>query len=157
MKLRKYTQQQLETAIKNNYSLASVLAELGLVPAGGNYEVLKKAIAYFHLDTSHFTGQGHLKGKTHTWTLRPLQKVLVVGNLECTFRLKKRLIKEGLKERKCENCNLESWLDCPMPLELHHKDGDRKNNRLENLALLCPNCHSQTDNYRGKNKKRVET
>lgn len=62
-----------------------------------------------------------------------------------------KLLKEGYKEHKCECCGLTTWLDKPIPLELHHKDGDRYNNVLENFELLCPNCHAFTDSYRGKN------
>lgn len=151
--MRKYTLEQLVTAIKNNYSLGSVLTELQLTPAGGNYEVLKKAIEEYGLDTSHFTGKGWLKGKTHEHKLRPLDKILVEGKFENTVRLKIRLLKAGLKERRCENCGTKDWLGELIPLELHHEDGNRKNNQLNNLALLCPNCHAMTDNYRGKNKK----
>ncbi len=68
-----------------------------------------------------------------------------------TGRLKKKLIEDGIKEHRCENCTLSKWLDNPIPLELHHVDGNRDNNEFNNLELLCPNCHSLTDNYRGKN------
>ena len=66
-------------------------------------------------------------------------------------KVRKKLLNEGYKEHKCECCGLSSWLDQPIPLELHHKDGDRNNNSLENYELLCPNCHAFTDSYRGKN------
>ena len=62
-----------------------------------------------------------------------------------------KLLKEGYKEHRCERCGLTTWLDEPIPLELHHKDGNRNNNTLENYELLCPNCHAFTDSYRGKN------
>ena len=62
-----------------------------------------------------------------------------------------KLLDEGLKEHKCECCGLTTWLNQPIPLELHHKDGNRYNNVLENFELLCPNCHAFTDSYRGKN------
>lgn len=59
-----------------------------------------------------------------------------------------------LRGRKCEKCGLEVWLDNPITLEIHHKDGDRSNNTLENLMLLCPNCHSYTPNWRGRGRKK---
>jgi hypothetical protein len=62
-------------------------------------------------------------------------------------RLRKRLIKEGIKEEKCEKCGLENWNGKSLPFELHHIDGNRINNKLENLTILCPNCHSQTPNH----------
>ena len=67
-------------------------------------------------------------------------------------KLKYRLVEEGYKEWKCESCGLTEWLGNPIPLELHHKDGDSSNHALENDELLCPNCHSLTPNYRWKKK-----
>lgn len=153
MKFNKYTLQQLEIAVKDSFSKRNVLSKLGIAKSGGNYETLEKAIDFYNLDTSHFTGKGWLKDRTHTYRLRPLDEVLVENKLENTHKLKNRLIKEGIKYVKCENCLLTEWLNLPIPLELHHVDGNRKNNKLENIQLLCPNCHARTDNYRGKNKK----
>jgi len=68
------------------------------------------------------------------------------------YLLKKRLIKEGIKEEKCECCGLSEWRNAPIAHQLHHKDGNRNNNRLDNLELLCPNCHSQTETFTGRNK-----
>ena len=62
-----------------------------------------------------------------------------------------KLLEEDIKEHKCECCGLSTWLGKPIPLELHHKDGDRHNNTLDNFELLCPNCHAFTESYRGKN------
>ena len=63
------------------------------------------------------------------------------------------MIKEGYKERKCECCGNSEWLNRPIVLELHHIDGNHSNNALENLQLLCPNCHAITDNFKSKNIK----
>lgn len=144
---------KLMVAISNSYSIRSSLKFLNLSPSGGNYDCIKKAIDDFGIDTSHFTGQGHLRGKNHNYRKRSLDEILVKGKLENTWRLKNRLLKEKIKDAKCENCELKIWLEKPIPLELHHVDGDRKNNNLENLELWCPNCHSTTDNYRGKKKR----
>ncbi len=153
MKTRKYTEDSLLQACKNNYSISGILKELGIVAAGGNYQTIKKAINFFKIDTSHFTGQGHYKNKTHNNNTRNLEKILVYGKYENTFNLKKRLLKENIKESKCENCGMEKWLGMQIPLELHHIDGDKINNQLSNIKILCPNCHALTENYRGKNKK----
>ena len=68
--------------------------------------------------------------------------------------LAKKLLKEGIKKHMCECCLNTTWNGLPIPLEVHHKDGDNTNNKLENLQLLCPNCHALTDTYRGKNTKK---
>lgn len=69
-------------------------------------------------------------------------------------KIRRRLLGEGLKEHKCEKCGITEWLGNPAPLELDHIDGNRQNHKIENLRLLCPNCHSQTDTYRGRNTKK---
>ena len=66
-------------------------------------------------------------------------------------KVRKKLLDEGYKEHRCECCQLTEWLNEPIPLELHHIDGNRFNNQLDNFQLLCPNCHAKTDSYRGKN------
>ena len=68
-----------------------------------------------------------------------------------TYKLKLRLFKEGLKEKRCECCGLHMWQGREIPLELHHINGIKDDLRLENLQILCPNCHAMTDNYRGRN------
>jgi hypothetical protein len=70
-----------------------------------------------------------------------------------TFKLKKRLIKENYLENKCSECGLTEWNGKPINMELDHIDGNRTNHLLNNLRMLCPNCHSQTDTYRAKNIK----
>jgi 5-methylcytosine-specific restriction endonuclease McrA len=69
-----------------------------------------------------------------------------------TFKLKNRLINEGVKENKCENCDITDWLGQSMTMHLDHIDGNSHNHTYKNLRLLCPNCHSQTDTWCGKNK-----
>jgi hypothetical protein len=153
VKPKKYTDKQLEEAVKTSHSIRAVLKKIGLTPAGENYESIKKRIRKLDLDTSHFLGQAILRGKTHTYGTRPLEEVLVHKKLENTWKLKNRLLREGIKKHQCERCQITEWLGEPIPLELHHKDGDRTNNTLQNIELLCPNCHALTDNYRGSKKK----
>lgn len=111
----------------------------------------KKLISNLNLDISHFTGQFWSKGKKLS-PKRKLSEYLSNQFPIQSYKLKLRLIKEGYFLPKCSNCNLDSWLDNPIPLELDHKNGNNLDNSLENLRLLCPNCHALTPNYRGKNK-----
>lgn len=69
-----------------------------------------------------------------------------------TLKLKKRLIKDGIKENKCEDCGIDIWMDKPIMIQLDHIDGNSHNHKLDNLRMRCPNCHSQTPTYSGKNK-----
>ena len=69
-------------------------------------------------------------------------------------KLRKKLLREGLKEPKCEHCGNSVWMGQPIPLEVHHCDGNKTNNVLSNLQVLCPNCHALTSTYRGKNIKK---
>ena len=83
----------------------------------------------------------------------PIGEILVPNSTFQTYKLKKRLLEDGIKQHVCEHCGLTHWQGMVIPLELHHINGDNRDNRLENLQILCPNCHALTDSYRGKNKK----
>lgn len=80
-----------------------------------------------------------------------LDAILVEGSTYQTNKLRLRLLEAGLKEHKCEQCGNTEWMGKPIPLELSHKNGINNDHRLENLELLCPNCHAQTEHYRGNN------
>lgn len=69
-----------------------------------------------------------------------------------SHHLKNRFLAEGIFQHQCVSCNLTEWLERPIPLEIDYINGDRRDNRLENLRLLCPNCHALTETYRGRNK-----
>ncbi|MGH2978114.1 MAG: helix-turn-helix domain-containing protein [Solirubrobacterales bacterium] len=84
----------------------------------------------------------------------PLEKLLVAGTCRSRNNIKQRLIADGLKQNRCEECGIARWHKRPLSLCLHHVNGERHDNRLENLVLLCPNCHSQTPNFGVKNCRR---
>jgi HNH endonuclease len=86
--------------------------------------------------------------------LEPLDAVLAAGRRRSRAHVKARLVAAGVKEQRCEGCGLTDSLGAPISLELHHVNGDGDDNRLSNLRLLCPNCHSQTDTWGGRNKGR---
>jgi hypothetical protein len=83
----------------------------------------------------------------------PIETYLVSGRRTNRTHLKRRLLAAGIKENRCERCGIDSWLGEPLSMALHHVNGDGLDNRLENLALLCPNCHAQTPNFSGRNRK----
>ncbi len=84
----------------------------------------------------------------------PIEELLVVGRRTARGHLNMRLIAAGLKENRCELCGLDAWRGEPLSIALHHINGDGLDNRLENLQFLCPNCHSQTDTFGGRNGHR---
>jgi len=137
--------------VKNSRSIREVLQNLNIVPAGGNYQTIKNKISIHNIDTSHFGGQAWNKGKK-IGPKRSLEEYLSNTKTIQSWKLKRRLLNDKIFDHKCYNCNKIQWLNQPIPLELHHIDGDNQNNNLTNLTLLCPNCHALTDNYRGKNK-----
>ena len=151
MKLYKYTKDQLLDAVVSSTSMRQVLIKLGVAPYGGNYDVLRKAIQHFNLDTSHFRGQAWNKGLS-IGSKQPIEKYLSNESEIQSYKLKNRLLNEDILEHKCLNCSNTTWLGKPIPLELDHINGDNKDNRLINLRLLCPNCHALTPTYRSKNR-----
>jgi hypothetical protein len=147
------TLEGFEVAVASSRSIAEVARRVGLSLGNGQtYGRIHALIERHGLDTSHFTGQGWSRGQAlQSGAARPLREVLVKGRSCQSSKLRRRLIKEGLKAATCEGCKGSSWLGHPMPLELDHINGDRSDNRIENLRLLCPNCHALTDSYRGRN------
>ncbi len=152
----KYSEQDLRDAIASSSSYAEVLRKLEIRVGGGNYATLRKQIETLKIDTSHMTGMLWNKGRESPYIMeRPLEEILVKdSDYANTSALRKRLVRQGIFEPRCASCGLADWLSQPIPLELDHINGDRFDHRLENLRLLCPNCHALTATYRGKNKRR---
>jgi hypothetical protein len=143
-KRRRYTDDKLRLAVERADGIADALRLLGRVPPGGNYETFRRRVRELQLDTSHFSGKGWRKGSRRpVGPARSLAEILKVDSPYPTNRLKRRLLASGLKSRVCEVCKGTTWNGQPMPLELDHVNGCRSDNRIENLRILCPNCHAQ--------------
>lgn len=152
--MRTWEKKNLIDAVKTSKSYAEVLRKINLKPAGGNYIQLKKYISEDNLDVSHFTGQAWNKNKKHKTKAISLKDKLVNNKYVNSNRLRLQLISSGIFESICSNCKNDKWLGLDIPLELDHINGKREDNRIENLRILCPNCHALTPTYRGKNKSR---
>lgn len=143
-----------EAICKRVHSIAEFCREVGWEPRGGNYLTFHKYVKEYNLDTSHFTGQRSNIGNTNNIG-KSKDEFFTSGKIIKGSDIIKKLVSLGLREYKCEaeGCGISSWNGKPIQLQVHHKDGDHFNNELDNIMLLCPNCHSQTDTYTGKNRK----
>lgn len=137
-KYRNYTDQDIIDYSKEVKSIAGLLRKLNLKVKGGNYINIKKNLQKLEVDTTHWTGMAWNRG----------QQLKDYSQYKKGINFKKHLIRD--RGYKCEECHNTNWRDQPIPLELHHIDGNRGNNDLSNLQLLCCNCHALTENWRGK-------
>ena len=153
MKPRKWTMPQLRREVLLARSYRDLLLRLGLKPAGGNYQHIAQIVKEEHLRLPKYRGKGWNKGLRGLGKpRRTLESILKRGTTYQSFKLKKRLIAQGVKQKRCELCGWRRRsVDGRIPLELDHINGDRYDNRLKNLRILCPNCHSLQSTHRGLN------
>ena len=143
--------EKVKEIIYESISYSECMIKLGYnCKGGGTFTKLKKLIADNNIDISHFKGCAHGKSRN------------IKINKEDVFRenstyinntsLKSRLIKDYNFKEKCSICGISEWMGNKLSLQLDHINGINKDNRVENLRLLCPNCHSQTETFSGSNK-----
>lgn len=152
MKSKKWSELDLTEAVKSSISVSQVVIKLGLSMAGGSHSTIKNYIQKLNLDTSHFKGQGW-NNQNYS---KPLEEILVENSDHYdSYSLKKRLLKENILKNICSECGLENkWNNRPINLHLDHINGIKMDNRIQNLRILCPNCHSQTKTYAGRNRRK---
>jgi 5-methylcytosine-specific restriction endonuclease McrA len=136
--------------VDNSSCISDVLRTLGYSTNGNSWgnKIVRERMEKLGLEFSKNNKNYFNKNNTAL----PLKKVLIKDSEYNRTKLKERLVKEGIKEYKCEKCGLTEWLGQPISLQLHHINGIHNDNRLENLQLLCPNCHSQTENFASKGR-----
>ena len=138
----------LQVLVNESNSLFELLVKQNIKGTNENIELLKDELEEHGIDYSHLPNRTILQRQT-------LDEILVENSNYQSSKLKKRLIEAGLKEDRCEECGIgNEWNGKPLTLQVHHINGNHKDNRIENLQILCPNCHTQTENYGTKNIKR---
>lgn len=137
----KYSLEELKQIVKQCFSYRQFAKELGYSPESS--DSVKQVVERYGLDISHFKGQGWNKDRID-------YSIFENGKASKSEVLLRALT--ILRGWKCEKCQGEEWQGERIPLCIHHIDGNHINNEIDNLQVLCPNCHAQTDNYCGKNK-----
>lgn len=144
---------EIKIWIDEGQSKAYMAKQLDCSPNTISRFLLKQGIEY----KGNQSGKGLLKNHSDKMSL---EEYLKNSKDIQSNKVRKKILEEGIKPYKCECCGHSEWMGLPIPLELHHKDGDRNHNEISNYELLCPNCHALTDSYRGKNSRKdkcVET
>lgn len=151
------TKEEIQDIFDKSSSFSDVTAKLGLCRRRSFYITLTKYILEKQINLDKFFENEKQLLASGKRVALPIEDIFI-KNSRFRGNLFEKISKNNLKDcSKCEQCGISEWNGKPIRLQVHHKDGDRTNNELSNLAILCPNCHSQTENYGSKNKKLLES
>jgi len=153
----KHTKESLEPIIKNCKTWAEVCSNLNLSPCSGSQAHIKKCAIRFEINFEHFTTNRTSWNKGMSFEKKSLDTYLKNESFITSHNLKNRLILDGIKKSECEICKLSMWQEKPIVLELDHINSDHFDNRLENLQILCPNCHSMLTRERRRQRKKIKS
>ncbi|MYT30603.1 MULTISPECIES: HNH endonuclease signature motif containing protein [unclassified Streptomyces] len=156
----RWTRETLQAAVSASTNMCEVLRYLGLEVVGGHHTHINRRIRAYGIDTSHFTPAARTENMRGNRRRRTAEEILVEATSAHATRIPNNRLKRALRERgvaeHCALCGIEAvWQGEPLPLEVDHIDGNWRDNRIGNLRLLCPNCHSTTDSYRGRGAGRT--
>lgn len=153
----RYSDEQIAAAVAESFSVMEVMRKIGMRVAGGSHSHLTRRIRNLGLDTSHFLGQAHNRGKPARNKLVPEEVLLRLPEdapRPKHVQLRNAMIASGLTYC-CSQCKIEKWNGKIITFHVDHINGDWLDNRLENLRFLCPNCHSQTETFGFKKRASV--
>lgn len=157
MKKYNWNESNIQEAVNKADSYSETLRLMNIPTGGRNMDTLKRKIKKYNIDISHFTFRNQHKNGIENHKYKEASEYLKENSTIKPSKLKLKLIKEGIKQNICENpecpCKDGIWLHKELICQLHHINGNETDNRLENLIMLCPNCHSQTENYCGNSNK----
>jgi hypothetical protein len=146
-RIDQFSPKEFADLVKNSISRSDIFDKLKMRKSGASFTILNRRIEREKVDTSHFRLGGELSDNRKYSN----EELFVKNSPNSTYRVRQRVIKDNLIDYRCKECGISEWQGKKITLELDHINGDRYDNRLVNLRFLCPNCHSQTETFGGKN------